>query len=434
MIYSKHQILALAPDAETKKNVFNFARARQWAELEGNEHILWGTCKTYRRNFKTWVSLSKLKYKCSCKAKMPCRHALGLLLVYIEQSDVFRVTYDLPEKIAAWQNGTEIVKKEAPTDPKKEELSRISRLKAWEKRMESMSAGLDELDTWLHDILRQGLADLQTASPDFWEGISSRMVDTKLGSIARRIRLMPEIIEEQEDWHHLILKQLGEIYLIVKGFRNMENLPDPLQKEMLNLAGVNQKKEGILQQKGILDNWIILGQVRQKIENLESRRTWILGENTKKWAVFLDFTWGQQPFEHNWKTGQIIRSELVYYPSSFPMRALTKATEYLPRDVDQLPAYPNLKACMIAYSKALAANPWLREFPLCIKNVTPLFYKNRIYIQDDQQHIIPIKASETIQWKIMALSGGQHIRIFGEWANEQLKPLSIFVEERLVIL
>ncbi len=431
MIYSRDQILAFAPDAETKRRAFGFSRPRQWIELEGNENILWGTCKTYNRKYQTWVSLAEKKFKCSCKQAMPCRHALGLLLVYIQQSDSFRVTYDIPEKIQDWLAGKIAPKKEI--DPEKEAQNRLIRLRNWEKRMQSMAAGLDELEIWLHDLVRQGLAELETQPPEFWAAIATRMVDTKLGSIARRIRLMPELIATQENWHEIILSQLGELYLILKGFRNMEKLPDNLQKEMLNLAGVNYKKDEILQQKGLLDNWIILGQSTKVEENLKARRTWLLGENTKQWALFLDFAWGKQEFEHDWKVGSLVQSELAFYPSAFPLRALAKNYEYLPRDLEQLPAYPNFSAFMTAYSKALADNPWIQQFPLCVKEVIPFLEEDKLMLIDLEKNTIPIHCTERSKWKLLAISGQQTIRIFGEWVNNTLHPMSAFVEERLIV-
>ena len=121
-----------------------------------------------------------------------------------------------------------------------------------------MAVGVLDLEQWLTDVIDEGTAALESQPPDFWEAIATRMVDSKLGSIARQIRLMPELIQKESDWHELILEQLGSLYLIVQGFKNAESLPENLQKEMFNIAGINYKKQEILLQDGLKDQWICL--------------------------------------------------------------------------------------------------------------------------------------------------------------------------------
>lgn len=430
MFTNRHQIYDLAPDVETAKRANGFSRANQWIELEGNEKILWGTVKTQKAKYAACASLTKKKFKCSCKNKMPCRHVLGLLLVYLNASDRFRVTYDLPEAIQLWLNDGESIK----IDPQKAAQNQENKLRNHQKRLKMMEAGLGDLEIWLADVIRQGLASLEQQNPDFWLGIAARMVDAKLGSIGRRIRLMPEYIQTHDNWYEHILMQLGEIYLIVKGFRNIERLPENLQQEMLNIAGVNYKKEDLLKQEGLQDNWLIMAQVSGVEEKLNFRRTWFIGEQTKRWAMLLEFTWGNERFQHQWKVGQLIEGSLVYYPSSYPLRALFKNYAYLPRDLETFPAYTHNTAFLTAYAKAIAANPWLQEFPASIKEVVPVMKANRMYLVDRDKKMLPLVKTSSAIWKLLAISSGHPIRVFGEWNGLYLTPISAFYEGRFCVL
>lgn len=432
MFYTKDQILALAPDPETAKRAQGFSYPKQWPSLEGNEHLLWGNCKTRQRKFTTWVSISKKKYKCTCKQMMPCRHALGMLLIYLFRSESFRITYDVPEEISDWLNDIQ----KAPLDAKEQAIRNVKnqqiKIQNKEKRLQEMAVGVLDLEQWLTDVIDEGTAALESQPTDFWESIATRMVDSKLGSIARQIRLMPELIQKENDWHELILEQLGSLYLIVQGFKNAEKLPEHLQKEMFNIAGINYKKQEILLQDGLKDQWIVLGIVKGVEEKLRFRRVWLIGLQTKQWAVLLDFAWGKQDFERNWRFGSIVEGELIYYPSSYPMRALFKSYQIQNYPLQQLPAYPHHEAVMIAYSKAISQNPWLQRFPACVKEVIPIAKDNQVFLLDENQQVIPVAKEDTTKWKLLAISGGHPIRVFGEWDGRSFQPLSAFVEGRLV--
>ena len=76
------------------------------------------------------------------------------------------------------------------------------------KRRELMSRGVEELKTWLLDMLREGLAALASAPPDYWESLAARMVDAKLGSIARRIRAWPALLA-LPDGEKKLIEEIG---------------------------------------------------------------------------------------------------------------------------------------------------------------------------------------------------------------------------------
>jgi hypothetical protein len=43
-------------------------------------------------------------------------------------------------------------------------------------------------------------------------------------------------------------------------------------------------------------------------------------------------------------------------------------------------------------------------------------------------------APDTDIWQLLALSGGHPVRLFGEWIDERLHPLSVEIDDRLVAL
>src|SRR5690606_16699918 len=80
---------------------------------------------------------------------------------------------------------------------------------------------------------------------------------------------------------------------------------------------------------------------------------------------------------------------------------------------------------------ALAANPWLREWPMALADVEPL--RPRIVdsedaiwsIRDPEGSSLPLKLRPGDGWTLAALSGGKRVTLIGEWDGEQLAPLGV---------
>ena len=158
--------------------------------------------------------------------------------------------------------------------PEAEKAKAEQRQKNFSKRLDQMSAGLDELENWLMDILRQGIATLEQQPFSFWKEISARMVDAKLGGIGRRIKAIPSLIHSNEQWPDKVLEELAAYYLLIRGMRNLEALSLDLQQDLLSYAGVNTKKETLFQHGQILrDTWMTMAQAEGVEDNLNYRRT-----------------------------------------------------------------------------------------------------------------------------------------------------------------
>ena len=57
----------------------------------------------------------------------------------------------------------------------------------------SAAAGAEELETWLLDLMRQGLADLPARPRSFWETAAARLVDNQLPGLAAVLRELAKI-------------------------------------------------------------------------------------------------------------------------------------------------------------------------------------------------------------------------------------------------
>src|SRR5687768_10629876 len=77
--WTSEQLAALAPDAASVAAARSVSGPRQWSSAGHDERAVWGTCRGYQ----TAVELAGPAFSCSCPSrKVPCKHALGLLLLW----------------------------------------------------------------------------------------------------------------------------------------------------------------------------------------------------------------------------------------------------------------------------------------------------------------------------------------------------------------
>ncbi|MEM9991503.1 MAG: SWIM zinc finger family protein [Bacteroidota bacterium] len=411
------------------------ARHSSWETLERQDHVLHGQYRTKRTTYTTYIDLrhEKPAFRCTCKSrKTPCKHALALLVLLHERKAVFQEVQEFPEDLQVWlkRRDNRLNPKERTAD-QEAQLAQI-RQNNWEKRLAQMSKGLHDLELWLEEVVRIGLANLYERDAAYWEAWSATLVDAKLGSLAKRVKAIPEFFLE-EHWHEALLAELGDLYLLVKGFQNIEELPSDLQQELFNTLGVSVKKEQVLQTAPVQDLWCVLGKHEGTEEHLSFQRTWLWGKNTQRYALLLDYSWGGKGFAQDLPIGRVLQAEMCFYPASFPQRALLK-TYQLTEQPFETRGYTDFLAFQKAYAKALAQHPWLGVFPVILEQVRPFFHQQQLYLSDANDLYLACDKDldEQTAWQIIALSGGHPIQIFGEWKNQQFLPLGVVAENRFV--
>lgn len=425
MYWNDNTLQAFAPDAATLERARNIAFAFRWQEILGNEQILWGEYKTGVAPFYTAVHLHLPQHTCTCPSRRrPCKHVLSLLLLYLNGTDGFLVGHDYPDWVEKWLN--RIKKVAIPANP-----DRIAEIKLPEKTLTQIQAGLAELQAWLFDLVEQGLAGALSQAPDYWDNFAARMVDAKLSGIAKRIRSCRNL-KNAENAHEILLAEIAEWYLFVKGFQNMEKLPFDWQQELLAQAGATVQKKVVLAQEGIQDHWLIIAQVEKLEENLRMRRTWLLGQNTAKTVLLLDFAFGTKAdFEEKWQVGKFIQATIVFYPGAYRQRALVKNFE--PSSSSFAPSgFHSWEAFATSYAAALSQNPWIKPYPVLMEQIIPLKNGSQLLLVDKTGKQLPAKSPENEMWKLLAVSGGEPIKLFGEWDNQWIQPLSVITTDRII--
>ena len=215
----------------------------------------------------------------------------------------------------------------------------------------------------------------------------------------------------------------------------MEELPLNIQQDLLAVAGVSTRKEELFQYGQIVnDTWMILGIVEGVEDNLNYRRTWILGHGTKRYGLILDYAFGNHPYTANYKRGNVFVGNVVFYPSNAPLRVALKDKQVLDRSIKRIIGFPDFSTFLEFYAQNLATNPWQLSFPCSIEQVLPVLEKGVLYLIDKNQKIIPLFEQEAKKWKLLAASGGHLINVFGEWSGDRLLLLSLTINQTYISL
>jgi hypothetical protein len=289
---------------------------------------------------------------------------------------------------------------------------------------------LGELDLWLRDLVRRGLATAQGQPFSFWEGPAARMVDSQAPGVARMLREMAGVPASGDGWQERLLERLGQLHLLREGYHRLDTLPPLTQADVRTRIGWTQSQEELMAQPGVIDHWRVLGQRTETEDRLRVQRTWLWGRDTARPALLLQFAPLSQAIEGALPPGIGFDAELVYYPGAVPLRALIKEHLGQPTPLSALPGWPTIAAGVEAYATALAADPWLELFPLPLHAVVPIRECDGWAVRDGAGHLLPLSPRFGLGWELLAIGGGHPVILFGEWDGDSLLPLSVSEEGR----
>lgn len=435
---SNDQVLALAPDSSSAAAGKKLANAKHWKSLGRNSEALWGECQGSAL-YQVRIDLSTLTISCSCPSrKLPCKHGLGLLLLAVDAPQA--VTKGEPP---AWVTGW--LTKRAASGKRKETKETAKgqtapppavTLKTAEKRRAQMMKGIDLLDLWLNDLIHNGVASAEARPAAFWEEQRAQMVDAQVEGLGNRVLRLADIPHSSANWPEKLLAELGKLALLSHAFRQGDQLDPALQMDIRQLVGQPIKQEEVSALgETVSDEWLILGQRVNDDEKVREQRTWMLGAQTGRTAMVLQFTFGKTPFTEVFPLGARQHAELTFWPGAAPQRARLKARrgEILPLQ-ERLPGTETIEDFLKQVATQLAEQPWRERFLCTLSDVTPICHDRgkQWYVRDRTGAVLPLVDDE--HWRLLALSGGYPIDLAAEWDGEALFPLGMLVDTHYYLL
>jgi len=413
------QVLALAPDPAAAQAARKLASSRVWSRVGSNERAVWGACQGSAL-YQVCAARADLDSKCTCPSrKFPCKHALALLLRSAEHA--FPEAAE-PDWVREWleNRSSRKARPAAPPDPE-------AQAKRAEKRLERVRSGLEMLDLWAEDLVRDGIASLEERPPAFFGQMAARLVDAQATGLARRVRRIGFLAGSDPGWPRAVLEELGLVALASHAFRRIDELEAPLRADLRQLVGFNLDKDDVIASGDrVEDEWVVVGQIVSEDERFRSQRTWLRGARSGRYALVLQFAPGSAPFEETLVAGSTMAATLAFWPGAFPQRALIqerKATVETP--VQRLPGFDDVAAFLDGAAAAYARQPFLERVCCTIRDVMP-FCEEKHFVRDSRGATLPLAGSDN--WMLLAVSGGQPVDVAGEWNGRVLFPLGVAAE------
>ncbi|WP_266388207.1 SWIM zinc finger family protein [Streptomyces canus] len=431
--WTADQVLALAPDTASRKAGSKLGAAGPWSEAgSSDEGTVWGLCKgSGSKPYQTVIDIADAAgpaYKCSCPSrKFPCKHALGLLLLWAGGEGAVPPG-PTPDWAEQWIEGRRQRAQEKRTAGAAGSAAQSGDPEAARRRAERravrITAGATELEQRLTDLLRGGLAGAEQAGYGMWEETAARMVDAQAPGLAARVRELGAIPSSGPGWPVRLLEECALIHLLDQGWLRRERLPDGLASTVRSRIGLSASADG----PAIRDRWLVLAQYDTADARLTTRRIWLHGTDSGRTALLLSYGAAGRAPELALPVGLELEAEVSTYPGTGQLRVALGEQFAPPAPTATRPPGVTTEQAAARYGEALRDDPWLDSVPVTLDRVIPAPDGDSWQLVDAEgDSALPLTASARSRpglWRLVALSGGAPVKVFGECGHRGFTPLT----------
>jgi hypothetical protein len=427
--WTTQQVVALAPDAGSVSRARRLTDLRTWSDLGCTDSLLWGKCQgSGKAPYQVTVDLTEPAFRCTCPSrKLPCKHGVALLLIWVEHGDAVGEAASAADFAGEWAGDrAERVAARAVRAAREpgEVVDPEAQAKRQADREAAMTAGLDELERWLGDLVRQGMAGARRQPYSFWDAMAARLVDAQLPGLAERVRAVGGAVVARDDWTEHLLAEAGRWQLAVEAWRRRADLDDATVGDLRATLGWPRRADEVASFARARDRWVVAG-VRQGDDGrIVSQRTWLWGQETGRWVVVLDFAAAGAVLRVAQPVGSVVDDELSIHPGSHPPRAALSGQQVVVAG-GAVPAATTVAAAVDQLATWLAAHPWRERLPVVLGEAVLVGDAAAgWWLQDAVGDRLPV-APGADPWVLLALAGGAPATITAEWDAGVLHPMAV---------
>jgi hypothetical protein len=421
--WSAEQVLALAPDVAAGRAATLLVGDSRWSDSGAENGLVWGRCRG--SGSAPYQSIAELgeqpAFHCSCPSrKVPCKHVLALLLRW----SAGKVA---PAQPPGWVHDWSM--REAVRTARREAAAgkpREVNPKTVARRADRVAAGMAELDRWLADQVASGVAGLTTVGYEPFDTLAARLVDAQARGAAGLVRRLAGAAVGGDPQR--LVTELGLLRLLAAGYARLDELPAPLAATVASRVGLPVSREEVLATPPVADAWAVLG-IRDEIDDqLSSRRVWLRGCATGRMALVLSFAGPGQNLASDFLAGTVVEADLCFYPGATPLRALVAGRAgVMSGPTAPEPPAESIAGALDSWAGALAGDPWLDRWPVLLAAVHP----TTAHLVEVDGTALPVRGEH---WPLIAAAGGRACRVMGEYGPAGLKPVTAWVENRVINL
>jgi hypothetical protein len=432
--WTVEQVMAAAPDTTSQVAGRRLARPGPWDAIGKSGGLLWGECQgSGKTPYQVTVDTGGRRYQCSCPSrKFPCKHALGLLFLWAEHrigesGEIASFARSFAEKpvTEGADVGGQATKEQTPA----QRTAAAARAAGRERRVED---GLAELDRWLVDQVSGGLARV-AQDPYAWsESMAARMVDAQAPGAAAWLRRLPAVVASGSGWPARLLDELALLHLLVRGYSRRAELPTDLLATVRDHVGFTVSRADVLAGNPVRDEWVVVFFRDLDSELVSTRRVWLRGKRSGRWAQVLFFAAGGAGLDDSLVPGTVLDADLHFYPGRAGLRAAigTAYADVAPV-VSWRPDASTVSEVADDWAAALAADPWQHQIPVVLRGQVD--HDERGWtLTDTAATAVAVRGLDLDLWRLLALTAGTVVDVPGEWSAAGFRPASVIQGGQLV--
>lgn len=169
--WNPQRILGLIAVPNKALSAEALASPKRWRDLKYDDRHVWGTVVDYSP-LRLSLDLAVLytnpaRLQCDCAGKKPCEHIVALLLLFARHKHTFAEGVASPSRQPVIPRNSSIATQGQPGD---------------------IQRGLAQLDRWLSNLIRNGLAEPHVHTFAFWDEMADRMLAAWMPGLSQWLR------------------------------------------------------------------------------------------------------------------------------------------------------------------------------------------------------------------------------------------------------
>jgi hypothetical protein len=217
-----------------------------------------------------------------------------------------------------------------------------------------------------------------------------------------------------------MLAHMGRLQLLMEGSRRLAELEAGLQADVRTALGFTESKDDVASTGDVVtDEWLVVGKVLNMEDRLKVQRTWLRGASSGRACLVLDFAAGGQSLDQSLIPGTRFEGDVRFYPGRRPLRGLVVSRRSDPQPLDRFRGDESVESALGVFAGLLAANPFLERGPIALESVEPLQSSDGWFVVDSQGTAMRLAGGPAC-WRVLAMSGGRPLGVFGEWEGRRL--------------
>ena len=424
----------MAPDPASLSAGRKLASGASWPDAGADARVVWGLAKgSGVKPYQAAVDLGGPAFECSCPSrKIPCKHVLALLLRWSagDVPDAPPAAFAV-EWLASRNDRAEASAERAEVRAAKQ-ADPAAKARRSAAREAKINGGVEELRRLLDDLVRQGLAAARDRPLATWDQAAARMIDAQAPGLAGEVRALGDALHGTGDWPSAALARAARLHAVAAGWQRREQATPALQAALRTAVGWPVPSEEVLAQPPVADRWAVVGRTTGADDRLHWRRTWLLGEATRREGQHQRWAPRAGGFEGpDLMTGSLVEGDLCFFPAGQELRAVPRDELLVVGAFATLPER-SVADVLAGWGAALTADPTLQRWPVVLAPVRLAAADGRWHARDAAGDALPLAG--LVPWGLVAAAGGHELGLTGEWSAAGLWPIAGVVDGVVVSL